>query len=272
MSGDDSAAPVNTIPTNDELVNSLIEDFKATCDIKPNDSKLLKTEEGSSSQNDDGFDEYLDENVESPSQQKPKAEDYIDEDELKTKELAYSEEDFQKLKSEAEVLKVKGNELFKNREYLESAETYTLALRTCPLLYPKDRAILYANRAAAKIKLELNESAIEDSSKAIELEPSYIKALLRRAQLYESSEKLDEALEDFKKILEYDSSHREAMEACMRLPSMINERNEKMKTEMLGKLKDLGNMLLKPFGISTNNFQMVQDPNTGGYSISFKQN
>ncbi|XP_014271706.1 tetratricopeptide repeat protein 1 [Halyomorpha halys] len=273
MSGDDSSAQANRIPANDELVNSLIEDFKATCDIKPNDSKLLKPEEGSSSRKDGGdIDEFSEENLENPSQQKPKPDDYIDEDELKTKELAYSEEDFQKLKSEAEVLKIKGNDEFKNKEYMQSAQTYTLALRTCPLRYPKDRAILYANRAAAKIKLELSESAIEDSSKAIELEPSYIKALLRRAQLYETSDKLDEALEDFKKILEYDSSHREAMEACMRLPPIINERNEKMKTEMMGKLKDLGNMILKPFGLSTNNFQMVQDPNTGGYSISFKQN
>lgn len=271
MSGDDGTAQANVIPTNDELVNSLIEDFKATCDIKQNESKLLKPEEGSSSKSD-GIDDISEETQEDLNQQKPKADDYIDEEELKTKELSYSEEDFQKLKSDAEGLKIKGNEQFKNKEYLESAETYTLALRTCPLLYPKDRAILYANRAAAKIKLELSESAIEDTSKAIELEPSYIKALLRRAQLYESSDKLDEALEDFKKILEYDSSHREAMEACMRLPPMINERNEKMKTEMLGKLKDLGNMILKPFGLSTNNFQMVQDPNTGGYSISFKQN
>lgn len=73
-------------------------------------------------------------------------------------------------------------------------------------------------------------------------------------------------------ILELDPTVSEAKLAQIRLPPLINERNEKMKTEMLGKLKDLGNMILKPFGLSTNNFQMNQDPNTGSYSVNFQQN
>lgn len=77
---------------------------------------------------------------------------------------------------------------------------------------------------------------------------------------------------DFKSVLELDRNCTEARQAIVRLPVKIDERNEKLKTEMMGKLKDLGNMILKPFGLSTNNFQMQQDPNTGSYSVNFNQN
>uniref|UniRef100_A0A674CEY3 Tetratricopeptide repeat domain 1 n=1 Tax=Salmo trutta TaxID=8032 RepID=A0A674CEY3_SALTR len=109
-------------------------------------------------------------------------------------------------------------------------------------------------------------------SGAIELNPNYMRAILRRAELYEKTDKLDEALEDYKAALEKDPDLPSAREACMRLPQQIHERNEKLKDDMMGKLKDLGNMFLRPFGLSTSNFQVNQDSGTGSYSVNFVQN
>lgn len=173
---------------------------------------------------------------------------------------------------EALKLKSNGNNEFKEEKFFDSVKSYTKALKICPLKYAEDRSILFANRAAAKAKLSRNESAIEDCTKAIELNDKYLKAYLRRAKLYEDISKLDESLADYKTILELDPKQKEALEAHVRLPPKINERNEALKTEMLGKMKDLGNLILRPFGLSTENFQINQDPNTGGYSVNFTQN
>ncbi|XP_032995684.1 tetratricopeptide repeat protein 1 [Lacerta agilis] len=196
----------------------------------------------------------------------------LDEKDLLELEKNMSEEEKQKRRNESTKLKEEGNEQFKKGEYKEAEDAYARALLVCPACCNTDRSILYSNRAAARMKQDKREIAISDCSKALELNPNYIKALLRRAELYEKTEKLDEALEDYKNLLEKDPSIHQAREACMRLPRQIEERNEKLKEEMLGKLKDLGNLVLRPFGLSTENFQVKQDSSTGSYSINFVQN
>jgi hypothetical protein len=47
---------------------------------------------------------------------------------------------------------------------------------------------------------------------------------------------------------------------------------EKLNAETMEKLKGLGNSLLSSFGPSLDNFNAVQDPKTGGYSVLFNQN
>ncbi|XP_044133857.1 tetratricopeptide repeat protein 1 [Bufo gargarizans] len=196
----------------------------------------------------------------------------LDEETLLEMEKGLPAEEREERRQQSTQLKEEGNELFKKGDYVEAEDIYSQALLKCPASYQKERAILYSNRAAARLKQDKTEPAITDCTKAIELNPDYIRALLRRAELYEKTDKLDEALADYKSVMEKDLSCRQAKEACMRLPRQIEERNERLKEEMMSKLKDLGNLVLKPFGLSTQNFQVNQDASTGSYSINFVQN
>ena len=59
--------------------------------------------------------------------------------------------------------------------------------------------------------------------------------------------------------------------ALTQLPFEIETAKTSETAEMMGKLKELGNGLLKPFGLSTDMFQFVKDEKTGGYSMNFDQ-
>lgn len=112
-------------------------------------------------------------------------------------------------------------------------------------------------------------------TQALKLDPTYVKALLRRAQANEkinSSSSMQAALDDYKtlKPLVHDTyTLRQVQRAETDLPNKIKQKMEQEKEEMMGKLKDLGNSLLGKFGLSTDNFQMQQDSSSGGYSMNF---
>jgi hypothetical protein len=60
-------------------------------------------------------------------------------------------------------------------------------------------------------------------------------------------------------------------DALRDLPPRVEEAQKSEMGEVMGKLKELGNGILKPFGLSTENFSMVKDGSTGGYNLSFQQ-
>lgn len=77
------------------------------------------------------------------------------------------------------------------------------------------------------------------------------------------------ALEDHKKIVELAPEDKESQRAIQKLTPKVEAKREKQKEEMIGKMKDLGNTILGKFGMSLDNFQAVQDPSTGSYSINY---
>lgn len=105
--------------------------------------------------------------------------DLIDDESQRDFEKDQTDEEREEAKAKAEEFKKDGNEHFKNGDYTKSAEIYTTALRTCPVACAIERSVLYGNRAAAKQKLDLKPAAIDDCTKSIEFNPSYVKVLLR---------------------------------------------------------------------------------------------
>jgi hypothetical protein len=95
---------------------------------------------------------------------------------------------------------------------------------------------------------------------------------MRRSTAYEQIEKIDLSLADAKMAYQIEPSNMVARKSVERLTKLEAERMEKLKVETMEKLKGLGNSLLSNFGLSLDNFNAVQDPKTGGYSISFNQN
>lgn len=219
-------------------------------------------------------DSNLDENVDLCSENNvEQSKSEMDEEikEVETQDNAYSDEDLIAVKDEVFSLKSNGNEIYKSGDYNSAMQIYSKAIVLCRSQLNDLRSILHANRAACHVSESEYTKAEDDCSISIELNPQYLKAILRRAQVREKLEKLSPALEDYKRVIELDFRQGIAVEAAQRLPKEIEIQQEKMKEECMSKLKDLGNLVLKPFGLSTENFNMVQDPNSGGYNIQFSQ-
>ncbi|KAJ2800363.1 TOM (translocase of outer membrane) complex component [Coemansia furcata] len=99
--------------------------------------------------------------------------------------------DIAALKKLAQSLKSRGNKFFQARRYPKAIELYTQALR-----FDQD-PVFYSNRAACYAAENDHDQVIADCTSALKLEPRYVKALMRRAQANESTERFRDSLYDF---------------------------------------------------------------------------
>ncbi|OQR98629.1 DnaJ subfamily C protein [Achlya hypogyna] len=77
----------------------------------------------------------------------------------------------------AEEWKTKGNELYKTGDYRGAIEMYSKAIELAPTT-----AAYYGNRAAAYLMIAKHAEAIADSSRAIAMEPTFIRGYQRKAK------------------------------------------------------------------------------------------
>lgn len=134
-----------------------------------------------------------------------------------------------------------------------------------------------ASKAGPALPKEEDAAAVAARKRKEDVQRIRAKALMRRARARSELggwSVLEGALEDYKALSampNLSAPDRRTVQAQLRsIPPRAKAAQEKETAEMWGKLKDLGNGLLKPFGLSTDNFQMVKDEKTGGYSMNFQ--
>jgi len=101
--------------------------------------------------------------------------------------------------------KLKGNESFKKGDWAAAVKFYTEALKR----NPKD-AKIYSNRAACYTKLNAFDLTIKDCDSSIALDPTFVKAYLRKANVLKAMGQAQKAMEVYSKAMELDPNSDEA--------------------------------------------------------------
>ncbi|XP_019086789.1 PREDICTED: TPR repeat-containing thioredoxin TTL4 isoform X5 [Camelina sativa] len=102
----------------------------------------------------------------------------------------------EKVMAEANEAKAEGNKLFVNGLYEEALSKYAFALELVKE-FPESielRSICHLNSGVCFLKLCKYEETIKECTKALELNPTYTKALVRRAEAHEKLEHFEDAV------------------------------------------------------------------------------
>ncbi|XP_059285748.1 protein CLMP1-like [Lycium ferocissimum] len=127
----------------------------------------------------------------------------------------------------AHELKEEGNKRFQAKDYVGALEQYENALKLTPKAHP-DRAVFHSNRAACLMQMKPIEydSVISECTMALQVQPRYVRALLRRARAFEAVGKYEMAMQDVQILLGAEPNHRDALEIAGRLRMALGPRPE----------------------------------------------
>lgn len=147
-------------------------------------------------------------------------------DHVKAKEI------YKKAKS-LKTKKEEGNTAFKAGNLDEAYRLYSEALQIDPCNRTTN-AKLYFNRATVASKLKKTAESISDCDKALDLDPNYTKALLRRAKSYMETEQYEEAVRDYEKVHKADRGNMEYRQLLQEAKLELKKSKRKDYYKILG--------------------------------------
>lgn len=127
----------------------------------------------------------------------------------------------------AHELKEEGNKKFQAKEYVSALEQYDNALKLIPKTHP-DRAVFHSNKAACLMQMKPidYETVIAECSMALQVQPQFVRALLRRARAFEAIGKYEMAMQDVQELLGADPNHGDGLDISRRLRTALGTRHE----------------------------------------------
>ena len=112
------------------------------------------------------------------------------------------------MKKQATVLNMRGNNCFKENNFKNAVDLFTQAIELNPT------ATYFVNRSTANRKLNQFGCALDDATKAIDIDPKYYKGYSRRADAYMGLEQYSPAIKDYESAIKMNPTN-------TRLPKQI---------------------------------------------------
>merc|ERR1712013_241273 len=134
------------------------------------------------------------------------------------------EVDDERKRVEAVAEKERGNAAFKAGKWDQAIERYTRGMQLDP-----SNCVLPANRAMALLKKSQYGAAEADCTLALSIDPTYVKALQRRASAKTGLGKLSQAVTDYDEVLRLESGNKAAQAERSKLINRMKEMTTKMK-------------------------------------------
>ncbi|XP_047329380.1 protein CLMP1 [Impatiens glandulifera] len=127
----------------------------------------------------------------------------------------------------AHELKEEGNRRFQVKDFVGALDQYDSALKMIPQSHP-DRAVFHSNKAACLMQMKPvdYDAVVAECSMALQVQPRFGRALLRRAKAYETMGNHLLALSDVQSLLGVDPNHSDALEIAGRLRTVLGPRQE----------------------------------------------